>query len=99
MEKQWENANLRGTKRVTFIEFEPLCQKLLAFMSSFTMTTHQIWSCHVTLVANFENFCFSPNFILNFWKRYQIWKKLAQEQKGYRQKQNSGWKTPSPQCL
>ena len=29
-------------KNVTFIEFEPLCQKLWAFMSSSTMTTHQI---------------------------------------------------------
>ena len=48
MEKQWENADLRGTKQniyrsegfderelsknATFIEFEPLCQKLWSFM-------------------------------------------------------------------
>ena len=32
-----------------------------------------IWSCHVTLATNFENFYFSPNFILNFRKGYQIW--------------------------
>ena len=47
--KQWENADLCGTKQnihrskgfdesyskiVTFIEFEPLCQKLWAFMSN-----------------------------------------------------------------
>ena len=46
----------------------------------FTMTTHQIWSCHVTLLSNSENFYFSPNFILNFKKSYKIWGKLAQEQ-------------------
>ena len=45
----------------------------------FTKTTHQIWSCHVTLASNSENFL--PNSILNFRKSYQIWGKLAQEQK------------------
>ena len=47
----------------------------------FTMNTHQILSCHVTLASNSENFYFSPNFILNFKKSYQIWGKLVQEQK------------------
>ena len=77
-------------KWVTFIEFQPLCQKLWAFMSSFTMNTHQIWSCHVTLVVNFENFYFSPNFILNFRKSCQIWGKFAQEQERYRQETKLG---------
>ena len=45
------------------------------------MTTHHIWPYHVTLAPNFENFYFSPNSILNFRKSYQIWEKLAQEQK------------------
>ena len=44
----------------------------------FTMTTHQIWSDHVTLASTSENFYFSPNSILNFRKSCQI---LAQEQK------------------
>ena len=57
----------------------------------FIMTTYQI-----CLATNFANFYFSPNSILNFRKSYQIWGKLAQEQKRYKQKQNSGWKTPSP---
>ena len=54
MEKQWENADLCGTKQniyrskgfdescpknITFIEFEPRCQKLWAFMSSFGHVT------------------------------------------------------------
>ena len=47
----------------------------------FTETTHQIWSCHVTLASNSENFYFLPNSVLNFRKSYQIWGKLAQEQK------------------
>ena len=63
----------------------------------FTMTTHQIWSCHVTLISNSEIFIFLPNSTLNFRNSYQIWGKLAQEQKGYRQKTN--WEmenTPPP---
>ena len=42
----------------------------------------------------FKNFYFSPNPVLKFWKIYQIWGKLAQEQNSYRQKTNWGWKTP-----
>ena len=53
--------------------------------------TLQIWSCHVTLATNFENFYFSPNSILNFRKSYQVWGKLAQKQKVTGKKQNSGW--------
>ena len=34
----------------------------------FTKTTHQIWSCHVTLASNSENFYFSLNSVLNFRK-------------------------------
>ena len=71
-----------------FIEFEPLCQKLWAFYVKFTKTTHQIWSCHLTLASNSENFYFSPNSVLNFRKIYQILGKLAQEPKRYRQKRN-----------
>ena len=62
-----------------------------------TKTTHQIWSCHVTLASNSENFYFLPDSVLNFRKSYQIWGKLAQEQKSYRrQKTNWGGKHPSP---
>ena len=49
------------------------------------------------LASNSENFYFSPDSILNFRKRYQIWGKLAQEQKSYRPKTNWGmWKHPPP---
>ena len=48
----------------------------------------------------FQNFYFSPNSILNFWKSYQIWGRLAQEQKCYRQKNKlGGGKHPPLQCL
>ena len=62
----------------------------------FTKTTHQIWSCHVSLASNFENCYFSPHSVLNFRESYQIWGKLAEEQKRYRQKTNWGWKNHSP---
>ena len=60
--------------------------KVMGIYAKFTKATHQIWSCHLT----------------NFRKSCQIWGKLAQEQKSYRQKTNCGWKTPPPpppQCL
>ena len=60
---QWELS-----KNETYIEFEPLCQKLWEFISSFTMTTHQILSCRMTLAASFENLYFKPNSELNFRK-------------------------------
>ena len=47
----------------------------------FTISTHQIRSCHVTLASNFENVYFSPNSILKIRKSHQIWAKLDQEQK------------------
>ena len=65
----------------------------------FTMITHQIWSCHVTLVSNSETFYLLSNSILNFRKSYQIWGNLAQEQESYRQKTNWGKNTPPPPVL
>ena len=62
----------------------------------FTKTTDQIWSCHVTLASNSENFYFLPNSVFNLRKGYQIWGKLAQEQKSYREKQIGGGKHPPP---
>ena len=60
----------------------------------FTKTTHQIWSCHVTLVSNSKNFYFLPDSVLNFRKSYQIWGKLAQEQKVTSKKQIADGKHP-----
>ena len=44
----------------------------------------------------FRKIYFSPNSILNFTKRYQIWGKLAQEEKSHRQKPIGGGKHPAP---
>ena len=49
--------------------------------------------------TNFENFYFSPNSILNFRKCYQIWEKLAREQKRYRQKTKLGMENTPPPVL
>ena len=50
----------------------------------------------VTLASNSENFYFSPNSVLNFRKSYQIFGKLAQEQKVTGKKQIGGGTTPTP---
>ena len=71
--------------------------KVIGIYDKFTKTTRQIWLCHVTLASNSENFYFFPNSILNFRKSYQIWAKLAQEQKVTGEKQIRGWKR-APQC-
>ena len=60
----------------------------------FTKTTHQIWSCHVALASNSENFYFSPDFVLNFRKRYQIWVNWPKNKKVTSKKTSWGWKTP-----
>ena len=44
------------------------CQ-ILAF---FTMPAHQVWPCHVTQEANFENFLFCPNSTFNIGKSHKI---------------------------
>ena len=63
------------SKNVLFIEFEPLCRKLWAFMSIFcifTIPALQIWSCHVTQEANFEKNLFFSNSAFNIGKSYKI---------------------------
>ena len=73
--------------------------KVMGIYVKFTKTTHQIWSYHVTLSSNSENFYFSPNSVLNFKNRYQIWGKLAQEQKVTGKKQIGGGKHPPAPVL
>ena len=58
----------------------------------FTKISHQIWSCHMALASNYEFFYISTNSVLNFKKSYQIWGKLAQEQKRLQVKKIGGWK-------
>ena len=44
------------------------CQMLALF----TMPIHQIWSCHLTQVANFEIFLFCSNSTFNIRKSHKI---------------------------
>ena len=72
----------------------------MGIVVKFTKTINQIWLCHVTQASNSEHFYFSPNFVINFRKSYQIWEKLAQEQKVTGKNQIGGGKhPPPPQCL
>ena len=59
----------------------------------FTKTMHQVWSCHVILASNSENFYFLPNYDI-LGKVTRFGGQLAQYQKSYRQKTNWGWKRP-----
>ena len=73
--------------------------KVMGIYVKFTKTTHQIWSCHVTLASNLENFYFSPNSVLNFRKSYQIWGNLVQEEKVTGKKQIGGGGGKHPPVL
>ena len=46
----------------------------------------------------FRKFLFSPNYVLNFRKSYQILRKLALEQKFYRQKKQFGGGKQTPRA-
>ena len=69
--------------------------KVMGIYVKFAKSTHQIWSFHVTLASISENFYFSPNSVLHFRETYQVWGKLAQEQK-VTGKKPIGVETPPP---
>ena len=50
--------------------------KLWSYLSNFlfhiTMLAHQIWSCHVTQEANFDNFLIFPSSTFNIGKSHKI---------------------------
>ena len=48
----------------------------------FSKTTHQIWSCHVTLASNSENIYFSFNSMLNFRKATKFGGNWLKNKKG-----------------
>ena len=90
------------SKSVPFSEFEPLksygyfCQ-ILAF---FTMPALQIWSCHVTQDANFENFLFCPKSTFNIRKSHKISGGKLSTSEGISQKNLTGVEnTPPPVSL
>ena len=58
--------------------------------------THQIWSCHVTLASNSENFYLLPNSISNCSKCYQIWGNWLNNKKLQAKKTNLGGGKKNP---
>ena len=81
---------MRAIKNTIFIELETLL-KVMGIYVNFTKTTHQIFSCNMTLASNFENFYLLPDSVLNFRKTKQKTKKLqAKNQFG------GGVETPPP---
>ena len=91
---------MRAIKNVLCIEFEPLRQKLWAFLSNFgiffKMPAHQIWSFHVTQEANFELFLFCPNSTFNIRKCHKISSGKALYVRSYQKNLTGGGKHPSP---
>ena len=71
-----------------------LCQ-ILAF---FTMPALQIWPCHATQEANFENFLFFPNSAFNIGKSCKISSRKALYFRSYELKTSRGVEN-TPQCL
>ena len=65
----------------------------------FTKTTHQIWSCHVTLASNFENVYLSPDSVLNFRNVTKFGVNWLKNKKLKAKNKLEGGKHPSPQCL
>ena len=74
--------------------------KVMGIYVKFTKTTHQIWSCHVTLSSTFKKFYFLPNSILNFRKVSKLGE-IGSRTKKLQAKNKLGGveKTPSPPVL
>ena len=83
--KQWKTSDLHETKQIiyhskgidknyakTFIESEPVCQKLWAFFSNFGF----FFRCQLTVIrtqdANVENVLFCTNSAFNIRKSHKI---------------------------
>ena len=56
----------------------------------FTMTAHQIWSCHVTQKENFENLLSCPNSTFNIRKSHRISSGKALYFRSYQPKPSQG---------
>ena len=85
---------MRAIQKYNFYWIWATVSKVMGIYVKFTKTTHQIWSCHVTLTSNFKNFYPSPNSVLNFRKSCQILGNWFKDKKVTGKKQIRGWKTP-----
>ena len=61
---------------------------------NFTKTTHQIWSCQVTLASNVKNFYFLPSSVLNFRQVTNFGGNWPKNKKVTNKKQIGGGKHP-----
>ena len=59
-------------------------------LAIFTMSTHQIWSCHVTQEANFEKNLFLPNSAFNIRKSHKTSGRKALNFRSYQPKPHGG---------
>ena len=66
------------------------------FWHFFTMPAHQIWPCHVTQKANFENFLCFPNSAFNIRKSNKTSSRKALYFRSYQLKTSWGSKPPPP---
>ena len=95
---------MRAIQNLLFIDFEPLCQKLWVFcqiLAFFTMPARQIWSCHVTQEANFENLLLCPTSTFNIEKSHKTSSGKANYFRSYKAKASRGGVgvENTPQCL
>ena len=68
------------------------------FWHFFTMPAHQIWSCHVTQVANFEKFLFFHNSAFNIRKTHKSSSGKALYFRSYQPKTSQGVENTPPPC-
>ena len=68
--------------------------KFWPILVDFTMTSHLLFSNHVTMFANFEKFLISPGFLLNFRKSHQISKIKLKNSESYGEKTEGVRKDP-----
>ena len=86
---------MRAIQKCSFIEFGLLCEKLWSFFLS-NFGSHQIWSCHETQNASFENFLFCLILHLISEKVTKFLVKSSQLQKLPAKNLSGGGKHPSP---
>ena len=69
------------------------------FWHFFTMPAYQIWSCHVTQEANFENFLFCPNSTFYIRKSHKISSGKVLYFRSYQPRTSREWNPPPPSAF
>ena len=87
---------MRAIQKCNFHWIWATVSKVLGIFVKFNITTNEIWSCHVTLASNSENFYLSPNSILNFKKVTKFGGNWLKNKNVTGKKQIRGGKHPVP---